>query len=393
MSNAAVESTGMEFSGEPLESFDSSFETDSNIESTDNLDWDSIPVGETNDTETNIEESGDQPEDQSSETSGEEVSEASEENSDEESESSETAEGEAGDSKPEIELEALKNYEVPVVIDGEEVKVPIQELINNYSGKQAWDKRFNELSKARKEFEEEMNEVDGYLNQFAEYFEKGDVYKAMEQFASFANVPAYEMKHRMLAAFKDEFVRIAQMGPEKYNEEYLKAENEYLKQKEAQSQEKLRSEQAQRELIQKVEAIRNQYGISAEEYEAASAFLQERLSQDKDLAKKFPLTPENIAGYVLRYNADLNTQSILKEVDASLLDNNALIDTLTDISISNPQLTREDLKSMLVEQLQIAKKTQTSQRLVEKVEKKAVKQSTTKKPSSDIKPLESWDDI
>lgn len=392
MSDTAVESTGMEFSEAPVESFDSSFEVDGNIEATDNLDWDNIPVGEDNDTETNIEESGNQPEDQSSEASGEESSEATEESSDEEGEPSEAPEGEAGDSKPEIELDALKGYEVPVMIDGQEVKVPVQELINNYSGKQAWDKRFNELSNARKEFETEMNEVDGYLNQFAEHFEKGDVYKAMEQFASFANVPSYEMKHRMMAAFKDEFVRIAQMGPEKYNEEYLRAENEYLKQKEVQGQEKQRSEQAQRELTQKIEAIQNQYGISGEEYEAASAFLQERLSQDKDLAEKFPLTPENIAGYVLRYNADLNTQSLLKEVDASLLDNNALIDTLTDISISNPQLSREDLKSMLVEQLQLAKKTQTSQRLVEKVEKKAVKQST-QKPSSGIKPLESWDDI
>lgn len=396
MSDTATQMDTMEISDTPVESFDTDFEVDSSAQDYGDLDWDNLETlgtGENDDFETNIEESGNQPEDQSSEASGEKSSEALEENSSEEGEPSEAPEGEAGTPKPEIELEALKNYEVPVTIDGQEIKVPVQELINNYSGKQAWDKRFNELSNARKEFETEMNEVDGYLNQFAEHFEKGDVYSAMEQFASFANIPSFEMKHRLLSAFKDEYVRIASMGAEAYNKEYLQAENDYLKQSQQKESEKRQSEQAQRELNQKIESIQKNYGISAEEYQAAQSFLSERLAQDQELASKFPLTPENVAGYVIRYNTDLKTQALVKEVDASLLENGQLIDTLTDIAIQNPDLSQEDIKQMLVEQLEISKKKSTESRLAEKVEKKSVKPTNNKKPSSGIQPLESWDDI
>ena len=39
---------------------------------------------------------------------------------------------------------------MPVKIDGKVEEVPVQELINNYSGKTAWDKKFTEIGKEKK---------------------------------------------------------------------------------------------------------------------------------------------------------------------------------------------------------------------------------------------------
>jgi hypothetical protein len=42
---------------------------------------------------------------------------------------------------------------IPVKIDGKTEEIPMQELINNYSGKTAWDKKFTEIGKEKKTLE------------------------------------------------------------------------------------------------------------------------------------------------------------------------------------------------------------------------------------------------
>ena len=60
-------------------------------------------------------------------------------------------------------------------VDGEEVDVELQELLNNYREKLSYDKKFQELSDQKKEYEKdlnqyrsEMDEVNNYINNFAE---------------------------------------------------------------------------------------------------------------------------------------------------------------------------------------------------------------------------------
>ena len=45
-------------------------------------------------------------------------------------------------------------YAIISLIDGEDVDVELQELLNNYSGKVSYDKKFQELAGRKKEFEE-----------------------------------------------------------------------------------------------------------------------------------------------------------------------------------------------------------------------------------------------
>ena len=44
-----------------------------------------------------------------------------------------------------------------VKVDGKSEEVPLQELINNYSGKTAWDKKFTEIGKEKKEVQFEKS--------------------------------------------------------------------------------------------------------------------------------------------------------------------------------------------------------------------------------------------
>lgn len=46
---------------------------------------------------------------------------------------------------------------VPVKVDGKSMRVPVSELISNFSGKHAWDRRFSELSTEKRTFTQERN--------------------------------------------------------------------------------------------------------------------------------------------------------------------------------------------------------------------------------------------
>jgi len=52
---------------------------------------------------------------------------------------------------------------IPVKIDGTIQSVPIQSLINNYSGKQTWDKKFSELDTDRQDFIGRVKNLDGFI--------------------------------------------------------------------------------------------------------------------------------------------------------------------------------------------------------------------------------------
>ena len=72
-------------------------------------------------------------------------------------------EGEAGEADPkpprktikakyaDTELDLDEEAMVPVKINGKEEMVPIKDLLGNYSGKVAWDKKFSEIDMSRKQ--------------------------------------------------------------------------------------------------------------------------------------------------------------------------------------------------------------------------------------------------
>ena len=84
-----------------------------------------------------------------------------EEESETEEESKEEEESEEVEEKPEPKKDSKKlrmrmgdelfnvdsDASFKVKVDGQNVDVPLQELINNYSGKTAWDKKFTEIGK------------------------------------------------------------------------------------------------------------------------------------------------------------------------------------------------------------------------------------------------------
>ena len=97
-----------------------------------------------------------------------ELSSEAESNGEESEASEETLEEEIkkliakyGDQETEIAANALFKHKV----DGEEVEVELQELLNNYSGKVSYDKKFQEFSNQKKDFDAYKNQYDNEIQQ------------------------------------------------------------------------------------------------------------------------------------------------------------------------------------------------------------------------------------
>ena len=69
----------------------------------------------------------------------------------------------------EEDLEVAANTTFKHKIDGQEVEVELQELLNNYSGKVSYDKKFQQFSDERKEFEQEMQEYNTQIDNINKY--------------------------------------------------------------------------------------------------------------------------------------------------------------------------------------------------------------------------------
>jgi len=362
----------------------------------DGLSWDSVEesTGEENATETEntLEVVPDQDGEEIPSESGEEATLIDEDSAEEEGEIAPEGDTEKGaiEAPDKIDLESFKDKLVSVKINGEEVDVPLQELLNNYSGKVAYDKKFTEVDKEKKALQSEIADVNNHIEEFGKLFEEKKVLDAVSKFASFADIPAHRLKNALMQELGGEYQRLSGLSAEQYALEMQQKENEYLKGK-IESDSKMRlEEQAKMELQTKVSQFQETHNISPDEWESASSLLKEH-----EHFKGREIAPEVITEYVRYYKAGVKSESLIKDVDASLVGNEHIMKTLSDIIINNPDFSDDDLNEIVKNAYSQNHTEEVKEKLVKKVEQKSGlnKKQSIPKDISGIKPLESWDDF
>ena len=303
-----------------------------------------------------------------------------------------SSEGEGTDEESGTEEADKVGETIKVKVDGEEVDVSLEDLKSNYSGKVAYDKKFNELNVERKSFESEITEVNNYINHFGTLMKDGKAIEAMSYFAEFGGMAPHDFKQQLFKAMLPEFERLQQLSPEQIDSEYTKEANDYYKsQLESKEQESLK-QQADQELSLKESGLREAHGFTNEEWDQASAYVKEHLQNANDYS------PELIRDFMVNEKAE----NAIEAVDASLLDNKVFMSAFETLVFENPDASHDDLvehlQSLYEEKVEEPKKEQVKQELTKKV--KQTKQ-TTKKEKVTIEPIkdeygneaEDWDDI
>lgn len=290
----------------------------------------------------------------------------------------------------EEDLELYANTSFRHKVDGEEVNVELQELLNNYSGKVSYDRKFQEFSEKKKEFDsykvaydKDIEQIYTVIENFKNSMQNKDAMGALNYFANFAGMKPYEFREQMIRSLAPEVVRMSQMSEAQLLNERLQAENEYLLQQQESEQAKLKEQQAQRELLQEIKQIQEAHGISDEDFRNAYQELKESDYADK-------IDTATIAAYYVGKQTYSKATSILSQVNPSFTSDTKIVESLQRVIVENPSFDDNDLMDIVKEAFGNYK--ETASKTVSKKAKQPPKKQETKESQSKQDYLD-WEDL
>jgi hypothetical protein len=280
-----------------------------------------------------------------------------------------------------------------VKINGEDHFVELSELGNDYSGQKEIQRRFSEYDRQNKEWKQQVDEVNGYINEFAVKMQdpKQGPEAAMSYLGELGGIPPYEVKEQLIKALAPEIERRSMLSEAELRAEQVEAENKYLKEN-AERISKLRdSEQANKEFQQQSAQIRQEFSISDQEWNEAIEFLQKHPQVSEDNLR----SPEFVSNFVRYERAENLVAEITPQVDASLLSNDNFYKAAMDEIFNNPDYTPDDVKEIIEGAYELARKEAVSKKIVKKAANRAESINNNDQNSLNAKPLDvlDWDDL
>jgi len=357
--------------------------------------WDELDasdLGEEND--SNIEAKSEEAESSDSRVSSsedrDEDNEAPEEvNNSKEEDSSGKEESDSKDSEGLIEVK----------VDGELQKVSLDELKSNYAGKVAWDKRFSEVDKERKQvlserdaLQNDINAVNQYVSELGNKMRNVSMLEGLYEIGSLNNIGPHAIKKAIIDELLPEINKMMDMPEDMINLEYQKQELQYQKNLQMQEQQRFQAQQAQRELQQKVESLMENANVSSEEYQEAQSFLNARKNE---LGQE--VTPELVVDYAIFAKAESRADNLLNSFEnGTHAGNDEVMNGVIDMILQYPEFTDEDVMDVIQDALSSAKQDVAQKQVEEVINKKSPSKPKSKKkeqPMMDDSDLDDWDDL
>lgn len=297
----------------------------------------------------------------------EESTEANEENEEVKDEKGEEEEKEEGEESEESEESvSYEDYKKSIEegtyseeIDGEEVS--LQDMRNSFKGHKEVDKRFTELDNSKKEYQQELDSVNSYINEFSNKMQSGDVVGAFSYFGQFANIPPYMIKEQLIAALTPEMERRSALTSSEIQNEMLQEQNKYLQDRNESESKRRESEQANEELTQSINSARETHSIGEEEWSEAVSFLEKHPEVEN-------VSVDLVQDYVVNSRAYDKAESILTEMEVNL-DNENLIDNFQSIIVKNPSFDDNDLKEIITNTVKANEQNSAKKQIEKRIKK------------------------
>jgi hypothetical protein len=212
---------------------------------------------------------------------------------------------------------------VRVKIDGEFQEVPVQELINNYSGKTAWDKKFTEIGQEKKVIEFAKNEVEQtkqFLSNTVQEIVKvlddpnATPFDALNILIEKSGRDPYTMWRRNIETNLEEVENLMSMSDAERKAYFLEKKDEFRTKSEEARKAAYAKEEAFNQAIQKVDALRQAHGVSEEQYLQA---LDELEAEGQDTSK---MSDEKVVDYASLKPHINDVQDVLEPYEDSIDD-------------------------------------------------------------------------
>lgn len=227
-----------------------------------------------------------------------------------------------GESTGELDPEIKLKHKV----DGKEVEWTLQELLNDKAGHEGHDKRFQALSAEKATFKKERDVIEKYISGFQEIARKGDSMGAMEYLAQMAGISPLEFKKNLRSQVMPEFEKWQQLSDEAKKFKEIEEENSYFKQQRETETQRIQSQKAQQELDSKLRSIQETHGFSDKDLVEAYDVLAEHYKPEQ-------VTLDLVTEFMKERNAVVKAETLLTQVDTELLQNEKVLDSITDMVI------------------------------------------------------------
>jgi len=256
------------------------------------------------------------------------------------------------------EVPLTEDATIPWKVDGQTQTVTVKDLLSNYAGKVAWDKRLNDVAQQRKTMAAEKIKLDTERHQqktmvskFVEHAKAGKREAAVQTLLEMTglNIDAREFNKNLRDSYLAHAQQLAQMTDAERAAYEINEEREQLRaQKEAWQQQR-DGEQAQSALKTRVVNAIQESGVEAEKFAETSSWLAERIAaQGGDPTQ---LTPESVVSHIRMTNAYEVAREAVAAVEPDLVrdgtvTDDAKWDKLAQLAMANPDISRDEFIKM-----------------------------------------------
>lgn len=231
-----------------------------------------------------------------------------------------------------------------VMIDGKKEAVSAQDLLNNYSGKTDWTRKYTDFDKERKSYQTERQVLEKNIEGFLGIVNKPeasftDIAMTLAQFAQVDNPISF------VRALRQKLTPDAQKWLEMSEQDRMlaetKEENQFLTAKEQSKRDAEVREQEIAQLQQKIDSVREAAKISEEDFKST----YRQIVQDGKVPEE-SITPEYVAEYYQVSKAYDLAEKVLESVDPESKDDAQALRQLVSIKQDNPDFSEDDLRDV-----------------------------------------------
>lgn len=288
---------------------------------------------------------------------------------------------------------------IPVKIDGKTQEIPMQELINNYSGKTAWDKKFTEIGKEKKTLEFEKSSLTKQKESLTHHLNMAlgpikDINKnpldSLLYLVEMSGEDPYNAYRRIMEANLDEIGTLMDLD-ETERELYFHRKKDELHSNVARKrQEKQQTEQTFNQAVQRVDSLRQAHNVSESDFVDASEEL-ESIYKESGLDVN-SVTDEAIVDYA-SLKPHIATVKELVEPYEDNISEEKYGDVVAELSryLRDGKADKASIKQILARNFSVEEDVKELNSKVYNKSAKAPVKKALKEESSDLESFDDWE--
>jgi len=256
-------------------------------------------------------------------------------------------------------------------VDGKDVEVSVQELLNHYSGHVAWDKRFQELDKDKKTWQNKTNEVDKFVTDFFNLaMTPGKAIEAFQMLATATNQDPIKFTRDLRSSILQEHQKYASLTEDERKLLDIQEETHFYDRQRQQKQQEYQREQSHLQVQRDLNAFEGKYNLGQEKTaEIYNTLTQHLVKHGRDPQT---LTVKDLETYHVHDIAYTKAEDAIGKLKPDLLDSDEVVDVVAKYVLKDLSVTPEAVESYVASVFGIKPPRKTAEILQEKEPAKKV---------------------